>query len=276
MPGRRFPRLGFVAVLLTVVLAGCAALKESVKKPRVDLLDVRVTDMSLTGATLAFDLDVQNPNPLGLSMQGFTYKLDLGGETLLTGTDKQKLHVGANQTSKVTVPLSLDFNKVYKSLASLKGKDTVKYHVSGDAKFGLFSVPYDKTGTLPLPQLPEVSLQGVRVQQLTLSGAQLALDLRVKNANRFPIRFSGLDYQLKLGDAPLLEGQSSQAFAVEPNQSGVLRLPINIGYRRMADLTQVLQGGSLPVSFRGSVKVPAGNKNVTVPYSWNGTVPLSR
>ncbi len=276
MIGRKPLRFGFFVALLAAALGGCAVVKEHVKEPQVNLRDVRVTAMSLTGATLAFDLDVRNPNPLGISMQGFTYRLDLGGETLLKGTEDRKLHVGANRTSQVTVPLSLEFDKVYKLLASLKGKDTVQYHVSGDAKFGLFSVPYDKTGTLPLPQLPEVSLQGVRVQQLTMSGAQLALDLRVKNANRFPIRFSGLDYQLKLGDAPLVQGQSSQAFAVEPNQSGTLRLPINISYSRMADLTHALQGGSLPVSVTGSIKIPAGDRSVTVPYSWSGTVPLAR
>lgn len=269
--------LGVIGILTAALLGGCAAVKDYVKEPQVDLRDVRVTDMSLADATLAFDLDVRNPNPLGISMQGLSYKLELEDKTFFEGSHDDGLRIGANDKSRLTIPVKLGYKEVLGSIDALRGNKDVKYRISGKAKFGPFAVPYEHVGTLPVPQLPEVSLDSLRVEKVTFSGAQLALGLRVKNANRFPIRFNGLDYRLKLGDASVLKGQSSQTFSVDPNRSGTLRLPVSLDYGQMAGLVQTLrQGSSLPVAFSGNVKVPGGKGDITLPYNWNGNVPLFR
>ena len=269
----RFGGLG----ILAAAFFGCAAVKDYVKEPEVDLRDVRVTAMSLADATLAFDLDIRNPNPLGLSMKGLTYQLDLEDETFFSGNHDERLRIGANDSSRLTLPFTFGYADVVDSLSALRGNEQINYRISGKAKFGPFTVPYEHTGTLPVPTVPEVSLQSLKVERLTFSGAELALGIRVKNANRFPIRFNSLDYQLELGGSSVLNGRTSKPFAVEPDQAGILRLPLTLDYGQVAGLAQKLrQGSSLPVAFKGSAKVPGAKEDITLPYEWNGDVPLFR
>lgn len=268
---------GLIGLAATALLGGCAAVKDYVKEPQVDLRDVRVTAMSLADATVAFDLDVTNPNPMGVSMKGLSYQLQLENETLFRGSLEERLRIGANETSRLSLPFTLSYKDVMGSVQALRGNKEIKYRISGDANFGLIAVPYEHTGTLPVPSLPQVSLQSLNVKNLSFTGADLELGLKVKNANNFPIRFNGLDYQLKLGGASVMKGQSRQAFSVDRNQAGTLRLPISLDYGRVAELAQALrQGSSLPVAFSGNVKVPGAKEDITLPYNWNGNVPLFR
>ncbi len=270
-------RMGLVGFMAALVLSGCAVVKEYVKEPQVELRDVRVVSMSLADAQLAFDLDVHNPNPLGLSMQGLSYRLDLEDKTFFRGALDEQLRIGANDRSRVTLPFTLRYTDVLGSLSALGRNDALRYRISGEAKFGPFAIPYAKAGSLPLPRLPDVSVQSLRVDRLTLSGAQLALGLKVKNANRFPIRFNGLDYQLKLGEASVLNGRSTEPLSVKPDRSGTLRLRLTLDYGQIANVMQALQQArSLPVAFSGHLKVPGARDEVTLPYQWRGEVPLFR
>ncbi len=270
-------RLGLVGSMMAALLSGCAMVKEHVKQPEVDLRDVQVVAMSLADVQLAFDLDVRNPNPVGISMQDLSYRLELANKTFSNGTLGERLRIGANQQSRITLPLTLRYSDVLDSLTDLGGKDELDYRISGEAKFGLFAIPYSQSGSIPVPRLPDVSVQSLRVNGLSLSGAQLAVGLKVNNTNRFPIRFNGLDYQIKLGDASVLNGESTQPFAVEPNRTETLPLSLNLDYGQIAGLTQVLkQGGSLPVAFTGNLKIPGATSEVTLPYQWSGDVPFRR
>lgn len=269
-------RLG-LPVLLAAFLGGCATVQEHVREPEVKLHDVRVAAMSLADATVSFDLDIENPNPLGISMRGLSYRLELEDETLFEGVRDQGVRIGANDSSRVTLPFTFAYSDVFASLGAIRGKDAIGYRFSGDAQFGPFTIPYATAGTLPVPVLPELALADVRVDRLTMSGATVSLGLQVTNANRFPIRFNGLDYALELGDASVLRGQSTQRFEVEPEGSGTLRIPVTLDFARLTGLaTQLRRADSLPVAFTGQVRLPAGTKEASLPYSWRGTVPLVR
>ena len=269
----RFGLIGLAAALLS----GCATLEKSISKPQVNLRDVQVVKMSMADAQLAFDFDVENPNPIGLSMQDLSYQLELANKTFSSGSLGQRLRIGANKKSRVTLPVTLVYGDVLDTVRALRGKDELEYRISGEAKFGLFAIPYSQTGSLPLPQLPDVSVQSLHVDRLSLTGAELAIGLKVNNTNRFPIRFNGLDYQLKLGDASVLNGKSTKPFAVEPNRTETLPLRLNLDYGQIAKVMRALQQGrSLPVGFNGNLKVPGATGEVTLPYKWRGDVPLSR
>ncbi|SCZ64095.1 LEA type 2 family protein [Thiohalomonas denitrificans] len=270
-------RLGLMGSMMAALLSGCAAVQEHVKQPQVDLRDVQVVAMSLADAQLAFDFDVRNPNPIGISMRDLSYRLELADKIFTSGSLGERLRIGANQQSRLTLPLTLRYSDVLDSLAELGRSDALEYRISGKADFGLFAIPYSQSGSVPLPRLPDVSVQSLRVENLSLSGAQLRVDLRMINTNRFPIRFNGLDYQVKLGDASVLNGESAQPFSLEPNRTGTLPLRLKLDYGQIANVTQAIrEGRSLPVAFTGNLKVPGASGEVTLPYRWSGDVPLMR
>lgn len=262
-------------VVSVALISSCATLEKQVKKPEVSISDVHVVGMSLSDAQLAFDLDVKNPNPFGLSMQGLSYRLALQDKPLFNGALTDKLQIGANGMSRITLPFTLRYEDVLGTLNALRGNSELRYQLSGQADLGLIKLPYSKTGSFSLPKLPDVSVQSLRVNRFTLTGVELALGLRVNNANGFPVRFNGINYDLKLADATLLRGQSTQPLSVDAHGNQTMMLNMAVDYTQIGSIAQKLRGAnSLPIEFVSQVKVPGPKGDVVVPYNWKGDAPL--
>jgi len=258
-----------------VALSGCAVLEKQVKSPEVSLADVRVTSMSMSDAKLAFDVDVMNPNPLGISLHGLTYNLAIQDKPLFNGTMNNQMSIGANATSRLSLPFALRYEEVFGSLSELRGVKEIRYKISGIADLGLISVPYSKSGTIPVPSLPDVTVSDLRINKLGLTGAELALGLKVGNSNNFPLRINGLNYNLKLANSSLLQGESTTPLNVAPNGSGNMTLNLRLNYAQIGGLLQQLRSSSsLPIELDSNVKLPGSDK--AVPYHWKGETPLLR
>lgn len=266
--------LGLPAAML---IASCATLEKQIGRPEVSMGGVRIVDMSLAGAQLAFDLDIRNPNPVGLSLRGLSYRLAIQDKPLFDGNQSNTLRIGANGTSRVTLPFTLRYEDVLGSLAALRSSQELRYRISGEADFGLIALPYAKAGSFSLPKLPDVSVQSLRVNRITLSGAELALGLKVSNANAFPVRLNGIRYELKLADASLIRGESARPLSVGARNSDTLLLAVAVDYARLGSVAQQLRSArSLPIELRSQVRLPGSKGDAVVPYHWKGTVPLAR
>lgn len=260
-----------------VLLAGCATLEKQVKQPEVKLSKAHITAMSLADMQVAFDVDVKNPSPVGLSMKGLSYTLQVQGNQLFDGALSERLQIGANDTSRVVLPFTLRYEDIFGTLLALRDHKELRYQVSGEADFGLLRLPYSKQGTLALPKLPAISVESLRINKLGLSGADLSLALQVGNDNSFPIRLDGLDYNLKLADANLFKGSSTAPLSVAANKQSPLLLNMSLNYAQLGSLLQTLRSASsMPIEFNSQMKVPGVQGSTSLPYSWKGEVPLFR
>lgn len=262
--------LGAVALTLTA----CATLQEVVKEPNITVQNVAVKAISLTDMQLDFDLGVENPNPIGLSLRGLSYQLDVDDKSLLSGDNKQKMKVGANSTSSITLPLNLNYNDMSGGLKSLLTKDKINYSLNGKLDFGLFRLPYSKSGSVDLPSMPSVSVDSVKVGNMGLSGLDLVMALKVSNDNSFPIRLDGIDYGLKLANTTVASGKSLGALSVDPGKSGKMNIGLSLKYSELGSLAKALtSGSSIPVALDGKMKLPGGS---SLPLNWSGDVGVSR
>lgn len=269
-------RLAALAVV-PLLLSGCASLEKQFKQPEVSLGDARITSMSLADAQLAFDVDVKNPNPIGLSMKGLSYKLQIQDKQLFDGALSEQMRVAANGASRVTLPFTLRYEDIFGTLVALRDNKELRYQISGEADFGLIRLPYSKSGTFALPKLPEVSVESLRINRLGFDGVDLALALKVGNGNSFPIRLDGLDYNLKLANASLIKGASAAPLSVDANKNGQMMLNMSLSYAQIGTLLQTLRSSnSMPIEFNSQMKLPGVKGGTLLPYEWKGEVPLAR
>lgn len=136
-----------------VVGAGCSALgRAAFKNPVVQLRDVRVRGVGLTGGSLDVLLSVYNPNGYRLDATRLTYKVNLAGDsiTLASGAIDNTFTVNENDSTIVTVPVSFTYAGIGAAGRSLLNTGAVDYHVLGDVTVGSpvghFTVPYTATG----------------------------------------------------------------------------------------------------------------------------------
>lgn len=156
------PRIRALVLLSTLLHAGCAAL---VKEPRVALAEVAVQSLSLSGATVRVELEVENPNGFGLDARALEYTLFFqagGGEgvdddawrTLAAGRTTEGVSLPANETVRVPVDIPFRFRDLGDAASSLLRDGTLRYRFEGaftvGSPVGDVRVPFDRTGLLDL------------------------------------------------------------------------------------------------------------------------------
>ncbi|HEY9149084.1 MAG TPA: LEA type 2 family protein [Gammaproteobacteria bacterium] len=257
-----------------LLLGACAALQEVVKEPKVSVEDMLIKGVSFSDMQLDFVLGVENPNPVGISLSGLSYNLDVEGKSLVAGESRERLKVAANGNGRMTLPLSLKYEEVFGGLEAMFKQETIRYNLSGDLDFGLFRLPYSKQGVIELPSLPEVSIEKVAIDRMTLSGLDIGVALKLNNSNRFPIKLDGLDYGLKLGGTTVASGKSLGPISLPAGESGTMNFGLSLGYGELAGVIDTLRNSSrIPVAFDGKLQLPGAE---SVPLQWQGDVGISR
>jgi LEA14-like dessication related protein len=277
MNGLMPPRVIFLGIGL-IWLTGCTALKGQFKDPEVKFERADIENMSLAAATVGFRMRVSNPNALGFTMNGLNYVLKLDGKNVLQGKSTDQVKIPAKGDGIVKLPLTFRYLNVFGSLADLAKKRSVSYNLSGKMNLGFFSLPYSKSGSLALPQLPKVKVKILQVKNLSLDGAQLGLQLEVQNANNFPIMIDGMEYGVNLAQRSLIRGSSQQDISVAPKGSSNLNLNLDLGFAQFGQtLGQLLRGSDIPLTLDGAFAVPnAGGGMDSLPFQWDGTLPVRR
>ncbi len=134
------------------VTAGCSALgKQAFQQPVVQLKDVAVQSVGLTGGNLAVKLNVYNPNGYRLDATRLTYNLSIGNNVqLATGALDNRFTVQSGDSTVVSVPVSFTYAGIGAAGRQLMNTGAVDYHVTGDVTVGTvvgnYTVPYSSTG----------------------------------------------------------------------------------------------------------------------------------
>jgi LEA14-like dessication related protein len=146
-------RLMFGAATAAIAIAaGCSMLgKAAFQQPVVQLKDVAVQGVGLTGGQLAVKLNVFNPNGYRLDATRLSYNVQVGDNVnLANGVLDSKFTVQSGDSTTVTIPVSFTYSGIGAVGRQLLNSGAVPYRVNGDVTVGTvvgnFTVPYTSTG----------------------------------------------------------------------------------------------------------------------------------
>jgi LEA14-like dessication related protein len=144
-------KLGAAAAAIAIT-AGCSTLgKAAFQQPVVNLKDVAVQGVGLTGGQLAVKLNVYNPNGYRLDATRLSYNVAVGDNVnLATGILDSQFTVQSGDSTTVTIPVSFTYAGIGAAGRQLLNSGAVPYRVNGDVTVGTvvgnFTVPYSSTG----------------------------------------------------------------------------------------------------------------------------------
>jgi LEA14-like dessication related protein len=129
-------------------LSSCAYLNQNfLKDPEVNVVDFKVTHVTLEDISVAVKMNIKNPNAIPLKLDEVSYTLKFSGNEVTEGHFKDGVNIPASGQSDVTVPLQFKYSSVSSVISSLfKNTFTKEYEIAGTAKFGVFSIPFNKKG----------------------------------------------------------------------------------------------------------------------------------
>jgi LEA14-like dessication related protein len=143
------------ATAAIAITAACSTLgRAAFQQPVVQLKDVAVQGVGLTGGQLAVKLNVYNPNGYRLDATRLTYNVQVGDNTslvnLATGALDSQFTVQSNDSTVVTIPVGFTYAGIGAAGRQLLNSGAVPYRVNGDVTVGTvvgnFTVPYSSTG----------------------------------------------------------------------------------------------------------------------------------
>lgn len=282
----QFKTVAILSLWLTFLLSGCQVLTDSgvVQKPSASLSDLSVKSLSAQGVLFDAVLKVKNPNPVALSLAGYDYDFQVSGKSLLSGQQDVQTQIGAAGESLIRVPLQLKFSDLQQIGQGLSKQKTLNYALKTTAQIdlpvlGRMAFPAEKSGEVPLPQMPKVAVSSLEVKSLGLTGADLALTLNIDNPNVFGIDISHLKSGLKVDGVSWLDATLSKALTLSPEQSAQVNLPIRLDFLKLGtQLMRQLQGSEplqyeLVGSFMLGTDLPM-MRRLNLPYRVSGALPL--
>lgn len=290
----RTPRLPIPAALAAILAAvllgagGCASFNLSgiLKKPEIAVSGAEIEQLAFDGARVRFDVKVTNPNPVGVRLAGFDYRLDLDGTEFVKGSVNQVVSIAARGTSTVPVPVSFLFENLFTTVARLADASETAYQITVGFSFelpvlGTVRVPAAFKGVLPVLRAPRASVAALRLEKLTLGSASLVLSLEVRNPNGFALSLQGLEYDFAVAGRRWADGQAARAVTIPARGAGRVDLQVQLDLaaagRTVVEL--LTRRGPVPYVFEGTLV--AGTplpllKSARVPLRLAGEVAIAR
>jgi len=266
--------------IVFVFILSCATLQQiaKVQEPKVDVQNVRFTGMSFEAIDLVFDLNIENPNPIGAKLAGFDYDFFLNENSFLKGQQNTQIDIEALGQSSVEIPLTLNFKDIYNTYQSLKNQDSTVYKIACGLSFDLpilgpTRIPVSKTGKLPMLKLPDVKMGSLKLNKVTFSSADLELKLKVDNPNTFNFLLNSLNYDFAVNGKTWAKGITQNQMQIQEKGESTISIPISLNFMQMGrTIYEIVTGNqTLNYQLKGDLDL-----NSSLPLLGQVSLPLDR
>lgn len=241
-----------ISILAIIFLiAGCSALRDiaKIQKPELSVTDVRVTDFTFEDIELTYIVTVDNPNSLSVQMDSYNYDFRLREKTFLEGRQDKNMEIKAADKSTFEVPMQLNFEKVYDGIKTLVNADEASYKFLSVVSFdlpvlGVTDIPVSKKGSLPMINVPKIIIKDLEIKNLSLTRADLVLNMEFDNPNAFGINVNNFNYDLTINGDRWAEGNALGNTSISNKGASQLQIPISLNITEMGMSAYRLLTGS--------------------------------
>jgi LEA14-like dessication related protein len=253
-----------------VLCAGCSELSQFLPTVSFDGLEIR--ELTFEQADVDFVFQVDNPNPVRMSLASFDYALELEAVPFLEGDNPDGFTLEPSAGSPLVLPVTLGYADIWNTIQATRGEDVVDFLLSGamgfDTPAGHVDLPYSEDGDFPALRTPKFSFSDVRVPSFDLLAgtAEVEVDLGVDNELESTLFFENFRYDLTFDDAPVASGLLG-SFDVGGATAGTVTLPITVNLLSVGVgvVDAIVSGGTIDLGLDAAM-------DVDTPF---GIVPLS-
>ena len=207
---RVLQRLILSIVLTAAFFAGCETTPDIQydQDPVVRLEAMRFGCVELDYATLLFDVEIDNPYPVSLSLQRLRYALVSGGRTFLTATVFDNVTVPPNTKKVLTLEDEVTYARLLRALRSepgstipLKAELTLSLSAPRSEWNNLHA---ENEGNILLPESPEINVEGITYNAVDVIYLPTPHDVVDKMLELVEVKKSDLVYDLGCGDGRIV------------------------------------------------------------------------
>lgn len=255
-------RRAALSLLIAAALTGCRALPGSLK-PSIEAVRPRITGLDARGVDLTFEIDVRNPYPVALKAPRLSYRLAIEGNPWAEGMQDGGLEFPAGATGTAELSMRLTYAEMIRAAAEVAGSNQANYELDGAFLITAFGqaqeIPLSHHGTIPILQMPRLSVVDYSPPEVSLRGAKLNVAADMLNPNVFALGLGQVGYTLRIGGFSI--GRIGAASPSEIGAGETSRIEMTAEISAVDALRGLLANpslGSISVTPTGRIQTPWG------------------
>lgn len=271
-------------VVLFVAAAHFSFSVPSIKDLKITVKEKRIRDFSLDGLTLVFYVNIENSSSRDYFLSGYEYRF------IVNQTDYLQLQTGLEESIRieergetlVAFPVKITYENLFRIIPAMENELHATCNLIGWARFsdgrrerGKLALAF--TGDFPIFWRPELELIQLRVNALTLGGADIEFEVKFLNKNRFELLVDRISYTLTLAGYEVEKGTIPGDKNIEKQGEKLFSLPLLLDFFDVGKgVYNVLDKPSTQSCFKGDVEVHTVWGRLTIPFDEQGLLTITR
>lgn len=282
------PKSFILLIIATLSFHSCAQLQKlsDVSRPQVSVADMNITGLSLSTVELTADIEITNPNNIAIDLSSYNYALKINDLTFISGIEDQNTSIKARESNVIKIPLEIDYSELIQTIQSLRNQDRSNFDFEAAFGFALpvigdIEVPVQYSGEIPIIKRPSISLQNFSVEDISLTAANLNIELNIENPNSFQLNLDQLSYDIEVNGLQSISGTLEEKIDLASDSEQTVNIPVSISFLN-AGMTayRILSGNDdIEYTLKGSTTLGSSLpyfKLSTFEFDRSGSVNIAR
>ena len=284
---RRTMRLAALPVFVILAVSLAAPLGSlAAGSPREDislaLKEKVIRNLSSSGLILAFHIAVTNKAKSDRELVRYRYRVLVNQKEFLNmsvALDKP-LSLPAGRDTLVALPVKISYPLLFEAVGSIEDKalcDIVGDMFFADERKREERIGFAFPGEFPIFKDPEVDFLPLKVNDLTVGGADVVFRPRFKNLNRYELLIDRISYRLSFGDKEVQSGLIPGDKSLPPSGDKAFSLPFIIDFFEAGkDMRDLFQKPAIPCRLAGEIEIASVWGRLLISFDKAQTVPVEK
>ncbi len=271
-------------MILIITFAHLSSSASLDKDLNIELKERRIRDFSSEGLTLVFYVNITNSSSRTYYLASYEYRFVVNQKDYLQLQTRleEGLKIEAKNETLVAFPVKITYEHLFRTIPEMQNEGIPGCNLIGWARFsdgrrdrGKVALAF--TGEFPIFWKPEIDFAELRVNALTIGGADIDFEFKFKNKNGFELLVDRIGYELELGGIHLDKGTISGDKNIEKQGEKVFSIPLLLNFFDVGkEVSDLLRQSSTQCTLSGEVDVQTIWGRLTIPFEMRGAVPITR
>lgn len=255
-----------------------------IKDINVSLREKRIIDFGTNGLSLVFYVNISNSSSKTYYLSSYNYRFVVNQkEYLRLQTSLEEwLKIDASRNTVIALPVRITYEHLFQTVKGIEEEDNASCYLMGELAFSHRKrergrLPVAFSGEFPIFKKPDVKDLLLRVNALTIGGADLSFDIKFKNRNGFELLVNSISYEINLRSYLIGKGMISGDKNIEKHGAKVFTLPILLNFFEVGkDVYSILQQSSTLCRFSGEVEIQTVWGRLVIPFDKSEKITISK
>jgi hypothetical protein len=281
------PQLAARSLLLFAAFSAAVPLRSHAGGfPREDIsLSLRekvIRDLSSSGLTLAFHIVVTNRATSDRELARYRYRVIINQREFLNMSVSldEPLSVPGGRDTLIALPVKISYPLLFEAVGPVEEKalcDIVGDMVFADDRKREEKIGFAFPGEFPIFKDPEVDFLPLKVNDLTVGGADVVFQPRLKNLNGYELIVTRISYSLSFGEKEVLSGLIPGDKSLPRSGDRAFSLPFIIDFFEAGkDVRDLFQKPALPCRLVGEIEIASVWGRLLIHFDKSQTVPVEK